>query len=163
MVAYLAYHDPCRIRRVELETDIKKALNPFAKRTEIPRKYAELVAMHLPRPIHDEVAYENTVEFINALAGHKLNADQEDYLELLSRLVETYEDVQVSELSDGTPLDRLKYLLTENDLGGEGLADLLEVDRSTAYKLLKGSRNLTAEHIRILTQRFKVSSDCFLA
>ncbi len=131
--------------------------------TKIPRKYAELVEMHLPRPIHDQVAYENTVDVIDALAGHKLNADQEDYLELLSRLVETYEDEHVPELSAGTPLDRLKYLLTESNLGGEDLADLLGVDRSTAYKLLKGSRNLTAEHIRILTKRFKVSSDCFLA
>lgn len=140
-----------------------KTLHPNVRPAKLPRRYADLVAMHLPRPIHDRVAYGNTVEVIDALAGHKLNADQEDYLELLSHLVEVYEDANVPALATGSALDRLKYLLTENDLTGEDLAALLDVDRSTAYKLLKGGRNLTAEHIRILARRFKVSADLFLA
>lgn len=141
---------------------MKKTLNPHVRSTDLPRRYAELVEFHLPRPIHDEVAYDNTVEIVDALAGHKLNADQEDYLELLSRLVETYEDQNVTALPKVNAKDQLKFLLSENGLTGEGLAALLGVDRSTAYKLLKGARNLTTEHVRVLAKRFKVSTDLFI-
>jgi antitoxin component HigA of HigAB toxin-antitoxin module len=37
------------------------------------------------------------------------------------------------------------------------------VDRSIAYRILKGARNLTAEHIKKLSGRFAVSADLFLA
>jgi antitoxin component HigA of HigAB toxin-antitoxin module len=43
------------------------------------------------------------------------------------------------------------------------LAKLLSVDRSTAYKILKGTRNLTTEHIRRLCERFMVGPELFIA
>lgn len=115
----------------------------------LPRNYAELVTLHMPRPIHDRIAYDNTVEIVDALAGRELNADQEDYLELLSQLVETYE---VAHLTPGPKIkgiEVLKFLMAENELSGNDLAKLLRLDRSTAYKILKGNRNLTPDHIRI--------------
>lgn len=139
-----------------------KTLNSNVRPADLPQRYAELVEWHLPRPIHDEVAYQNTVEIVDALAGHKLNADQEDYLELLSRLVEAYEEENVPALTKGSAQDRLKYLLSEHGISGESFGELLGVDRSTAYKLLKGARNLTTEHIRVLAKRFKVSADLFI-
>ena len=57
----------------------------------IPAAYNDLAAFFPPRTIRDEVGYENTVEIIDAMAGHKLTDDQDDYLDLLSRLVEAYE------------------------------------------------------------------------
>ena len=140
---------------------MKKISTPIPL-ARLPKRYADLVALHMPRPIHDQVSYDNTVEIIDSLAGHKLNADQEDYLELLSHLVETYENDQLKTypVSRGTEL--IKYLLKENNLTGDSLAELLNIDRSTAYKLLKGNRKLTTQHIRILTTRFKVSADLFL-
>lgn len=135
---------------------------PNALPAELPTRYAELVALHMPRPIHDRVAYDNTVEVIDALAGHKLNADQEDYLELLSQLIETYEAAHLTPYPKATGIDALKFLLAENQLGGEDLAKLLSVDRSTAYKILKGTRKLTTEHIRSLCERFCVGPELFI-
>lgn len=63
----------------------------------LPTNYAGLVALHPPRPIHDDIAYDNAVEVVQALAGQKLNRDQDDYLELMARLVEDYERVRVPE------------------------------------------------------------------
>lgn len=37
---------------------------------DLPKTYEERVAGYLPRPIHDVVGYQNTVEMIDALAGH---------------------------------------------------------------------------------------------
>lgn len=130
---------------------------------ELPRSYAELVALHMPRPIHDRAAYDNTVEVIDALAGHDLNVDQEDYLELLSQLVEVYETEQLGPPPKLTGPQALKFLLQENEFTGEDLAGLLGVDRSTAYKLIKGTRKLTTEHLRRLAEHFNVNVELFIA
>ena len=59
--------------------------------TDLPTDYAGLCRRHLPRPIHDGVEYANTVEITDVLAGHDLTADQEDYFDLLCRLIEEYD------------------------------------------------------------------------
>lgn len=128
----------------------------------LPKNYAQLVALHMPRPIHDRVAYDNTVEVVDALAGHELNADQEDYLELLSQLVEAYEAAHLTPTPKIKGIEALKFLMAENKLTGDDLAKLLGMDRSTAYKILKGNRNLTTDHIRILCKRFAVSAELFI-
>jgi HTH-type transcriptional regulator / antitoxin HigA len=130
--------------------------------TRLPTRYAELVALHPPRPLHDKVAYENTVEVIDALVGRKLNADQDDYLELLSQLVEAYETEHLAPPPRLKGREALAYLLTEHEATGDDLAAVLGVDRSTAYKLLKGTRQLTTDHIRKLTAHFKVRAEVFL-
>jgi len=67
--------------------------SPAAKLSfkELPKTYSGLVQWHMPRRLHDEADYRNAVEIVDCLAGHDLNPDQEDYLDLLSDLVETYE------------------------------------------------------------------------
>lgn len=129
---------------------------------KLPTRYADLIALHVPRPIHDRAAYDNTIEVIDALAGHKLNADQEDYLELLGQLVEAYEAEHLGPAPKLTGPEAIKFLLQENQLSGDDLAALLGVDRSTAYKLLKGTRQLTLDHVRRLADRFKVGAELFL-
>ena len=96
------------------------------------------------------------------MAGHNLTPDQDDYLELLSRLVETSETETSPQPKHATGVETLRFLLRENDLTGDGLAKILGVDRSVAFKILKGNRQLTADHIRKLATRFHVSSDLFL-
>ena len=51
----------------------------------VPKVYAELVALHMPRPINDDTELENTTEIVERLALLKRpNRDQRDYLELLN-------------------------------------------------------------------------------
>ncbi len=128
----------------------------------LPKTYQGLVELHVPRPIHDKVDFENVTELIDLLAGSKLNAEQEDYLDLLSTLSEEYEREKLSPLAKLSAHEALKYLMNENNMSGEDLAELLGVDRSTAFKLLKGARNLTTDHLRKLGARFSVSADLFL-
>lgn len=48
-------------------------MNPAAwSFARLPKTYAGLVAVHMPRPTHDKAAYDNAVELVHALAGHKL-------------------------------------------------------------------------------------------
>jgi HTH-type transcriptional regulator / antitoxin HigA len=129
---------------------------------QLPKTSEELVALHVPRPIGDKVMYENTVAIVDALAGHGLNRDQDDYLEILSDLIESYEDENLPGLPRLSGVEMLQFLMLENEMTGDDLAKLLKVDRSVAYKILKGSRNLTAAHIRKLCERFAVRAELFL-
>jgi HTH-type transcriptional regulator/antitoxin HigA len=132
------------------------------KFSAMPKTYAGLVALHVPRVIHDRTSYDNVVEIVDALAGSKLNRDQDDYLDLMSRLIEDYERKTVPEPKPVKGIEALKFLLDENDLSAGGLGRIIGVDRSIAYRILKGARNLTADHIKKLSARFCVSADLFL-
>jgi HTH-type transcriptional regulator / antitoxin HigA len=128
----------------------------------IPKTYDKLIRLHVPRPIHDEVGYKNAVEIIDALAGHQVNEDQDDYLLVLSGLVERYESESQPERPRISGLSMLKFVLEENELSGDDLAKILGVDRSVAYRILKGERGLTAAHIKALRDKFGVSADLFV-
>lgn len=132
---------------------------PFAR---LPASFEGLIKLHPPRPIHDEVGYRNTVEIADALAGHALNRDQEDYLLLLSALVERYEADTIPRRSRPGGLAMLKYLLEESGVGGSDLAEIIGVDRSVAYRILKGERGLTAAHIKALCAHFGISADLLI-
>jgi HTH-type transcriptional regulator/antitoxin HigA len=131
--------------------------------SSMPKTYNSLVSLLVPRPIHDRTSYENAVEVVHALAGFKLNRDQDDYLELMAKIVEDYERETVAEPAPVRGIESLRFLLKENDLTADDLGSIIGVDRSIAYRILKGARNLTAEHIKKLSSRFAVSADLFLA
>ena len=129
----------------------------------LPKTYAALVALQVPRPIHDSAAYDNAVEIVHSLAGFKLNRDQDDYLQLMAKLVEDYERETLPEPAPVAGIETLKFLLAENNLTADDLGRILGVNRSIAYRILKGARNLTAAHIKKLSARFAVSADLLLA
>ena len=129
---------------------------------ELPDTYETLCRLYLPRPIHTKAACAEATQYIEALAGYELNKDQEDYLEALATFVHEYEQRLIGEHEDIDPLEILKHLLEENGLTAKDLAQLLEVDRSQAFRLLSGSRRITQEHAKRLGEHFKVRPGLFL-
>lgn len=127
-----------------------KTPTPFVK---IPKTYAGLMAMHMLRPIHDQVDAENAAEMIDLLAGHKLNAEQDDYLDLLSDLYEKWESAQFP-ISRARGAELLRLVLAERGEKAGDLAKLLGIDVSLAYRLVRGERQLTAVQIRKLADRY---------
>ena len=127
-----------------------KTATPFAK---IPKTYAGLMAMHMLRPIHDQVDAENAAEMIDLLAGHRLNAEQSDYLDLLSDLYEKWESTQFP-ISRARGAELLRLVLTARGEKAADLAKLLGIDASLAYRLLRSERQLTAVQIRKLADRY---------
>lgn len=128
----------------------------------LPKTYSGLVALHMPRPIHDKVGYDNAVEIVHALAGHKLNHDQDDYLAIMAKLIEDYENEHVPQPKSVKGIDALRFLLEENGLTAADLGQIIGVNRSVAYRILKGARNLTVDHVKKLAARFAVSTDLLL-
>ena len=50
--------------------------------TRLPKDYAALCRLLAPRPIHDKAGFQNVTEITDAMAGHDLTPDQEDYFDL---------------------------------------------------------------------------------
>jgi HTH-type transcriptional regulator / antitoxin HigA len=128
----------------------------------LPKDYASLCRMLTPRPIHDKVDFENVTEITDAMAGHKLTPDQEDYFDLLCRLIEDYEKEQGLPASKVSGLDALQHLLDAHDMSAADLARLLGVHRTLGAMILRGERQLTLAHVRTLAKHFSVSADLFL-
>ena len=121
-----------------------RTATPYAK---LPKTYAGLMALHLIRPMHDQVDADNAAEMIDCLAGHALNAEQADYLDLLSDLYEKWENAE-SPLKRARGAELLGLVLKERGETAGHLASLLGIDVSLAYRILRGERQLTAVQIR---------------
>ena len=128
----------------------------------MPKGYAGLCQLHIPRPIRDKVDFENVVEITDALAGHSLTPDQDDYFDLLCRLIEDYEKENGLGAPKASGLAALRHLLDEHDLGAADLARLLDVHRTLGAMILRGERQLTLSHVGKLSEHFKGSADLFI-
>ncbi len=132
---------------------MKAATKRATIHAKIPKTYAGLMEMHLLRPIHDQVDAENAAEMIDLFAGHKLNAEQNDYLDLLSDLYEKWESTQFP-ISRARGPELLRLVLAERGEKAGDLAKLLGIDASLGYRLVRGERQLTAAQIRKLADDY---------
>ena len=109
---------------------IRNRLRPSTPFAKIPKSYSELMAMYLIRPIHNRAEADCAEEMINLLAGHSLNQDQADYLDLLSDVFEKWEDFQF-------PINRTK----PGEMGSQR--------RGTRRSRRAGSRKLAREIVSV--------------
>ena len=130
---------------------------------DLPRDYAALCRLHLPRPIHDKIEYVNTLEIARAFAGfeERMTADQNDYFELLTSLLEDWE-AEHDEWRGAEPLQLLRHLLEEHDLNATALSRLLGGSRALGALILRGERAITAAHARTLGAYFGLPAGVFV-
>ena len=130
---------------------------------DLPADFADLVRLHSPCAVRDDVAYRNTQEMIDALTSlPRLSRGQREYLDTLTILFEAWEDQKYPvEVSDVGPLDALRLLMEEHGMNASDLGRLLG-ERSLGPKILNGGRELSKARIRRLVERFGVSADLFL-
>lgn len=146
-----------------METELMKT-NQLTSFSDLPKSYSKLCETFLPRPIHDRVGYENTVEVADKLAGFEdlMTAGQNDYFDLLCDLIEKYETQQIppTNLKAG---ELLRHLAEENQLSGVAIARALGKSDQLARLILRGKRSITAEHAINLGKYFGIRPDAFLA
>jgi HTH-type transcriptional regulator/antitoxin HigA len=117
--------------------------------------------MFPPRPIHDKVDLANATEIVDALAGHDLTRDQEDYLDVISDLLQKYEDEHSPmRRAASTPLERLRVLVEQAEMSASDLGRLLG-NRGLGSLVLRGQRQLSKTHIRILAEHFRLDPGYF--
>ena len=130
---------------------------------DLPKDYAALCRVLLPRPIRDSVDYDNLAEVADAMVlwHDEFTADQRDYFDLLCSLMEDYDAAHVK-WPKVTGLDVLKHLMNEHGMGGADLSRILGGSRNLGAMILRGDRNLTLAHVRKLAAHFKVSPELFI-
>jgi HTH-type transcriptional regulator/antitoxin HigA len=125
------------------------------------REYKALLMETVPEAIHTEAENEAAIEKIEELANKKrLSIAERKLLELLTVLVEAFEEDHYSLSRRATPLEVLKELIQANGLKQKDLTDVFGTP-SIISEVLHGKRNLTTAHIKKLSERFNVSTDLF--
>ena len=132
------------------------------KTSRTPKSYAGLIALFPLRPLHDEVDYDNALEIAESLVGRAdLSENQADYLDVLTDIIQKYEAQHHAITGGGTPRETLQRMLEEHEMNASDLGRLLG-NRALGSAILRGQRQLSKSHIRILSNYFKVSSDLFI-
>ncbi len=128
----------------------------------MPKDYRGLVAMFPLRPVHDAVDLDNATEIADAMAGHDLSRDQEDYFDVLATLIDQYEKANVPQPKrKHDPLGNLKFLMEQHALNASELGRIIG-QRELGLKGLRGERELSKAHIRKLADYFRVSPAMFI-
>ncbi|HTW93608.1 MAG TPA: hypothetical protein VMD30_02365 [Tepidisphaeraceae bacterium] len=123
----------------------------------IPKTFADLAQLLMPRPLHDEADYRDALAVLDAMVGFKLNRDQEDYVDALATFVEKYESRHHAlEGARMTPAKLVRSLMEEHGMTESDLGRLLG-DRSLGHRILKAQRQLSKLHIRLLAKHFSLN------
>lgn len=124
----------------------------------------DLIRQFSLRPIRTKREYIAATKAMEKLAVRgedDLNPDEMDYLDVLTNLVESYDEKHCPEPDEGAPLERLKALLEEAGLTNADLGRLLG-NSGLASQIMLGRRGLSKSHIRILSRHFKLDAGYFL-
>ncbi len=125
-------------------------------------RYMELIEHFSLRPIRSERELTNATRIASELAVKtKLTRDERDYLDVLSDLIERYED-EHHRIAVVTGPRLLAFLLEENGISQAQLARETGIAKSTISAVLKGRRRFSLSHIETLCSRFKLEPGAFL-
>lgn len=130
--------------------------------TAIPSNWKNIVTSLYLRPIRTKGDYNRAIKIAGELTARKnLTKDQSDYLEVLSLLIEAYEDKHFAIDTNKDPIETLKFLLKANGMNSSDLGRLLG-QRQLGSKILNGTRQLSKVHITKLAEYFSVEPGAFL-
>lgn len=123
--------------------------------------YFELVHRLPLRPIQTDDGLDAAIAMIDELLDRpELLPDETDYLEVLGRLVEDYENEHVH-IPEVRGVRALEHLMEENDLKQSDLAHLFG-GKSAISEVLRGNRALSKSQIVRLRDYFGVPADTFI-
>src|SRR5256885_3579600 len=125
-------------------------------------EYAALLSSTLPSVIRTEAENERYIALLEELdgKGNRMTVADRRMAELLTLLIEDFEDKHYA-LKASSPLDVLVELMNANGLKQKDLLDVFGTP-SIVSEVLHGKRQLTTEHIRRLSRRFRVSPEVFI-
>jgi HTH-type transcriptional regulator/antitoxin HigA len=122
---------------------------------------AKMIKNGAPHVIHNDKELEAYTEALFKLTALENPSSAEmDAIELLSLLVERYEDEHWP-ITDVDPVSLVRYLLEKGNLSQRDLVPEFGTE-SAVSMFLSGQRDLSLAQIRKLSARFKLSPDVFI-
>ena len=120
-----------------------------------------MIAKGAPRVIHNDKELEAYTDALFKLTALENPSPSEmDAIELLSLLVERYEDERWP-ITEVDPISLVRYLIEKGNLRQRDLIPEFGTE-SAVSMFLSGQRNLTVEQIQKLSARFKLTADVFI-
>lgn len=127
----------------------------------MPDTYFALVREFPLTHIRDDDHLGAAQAMLDRLTPQRLDAGGRDYLNVLTDLVEAYEDDHF-EVSEASEAGVLGELMRVNGLSQNKLAAAVGIAQSTISAVLNGSRSLTKSQVVKLADHFGVSPTAFL-
>jgi HTH-type transcriptional regulator/antitoxin HigA len=126
-----------------------------------PDTYFKLVQQFPLAHLRDEKHADAGQEIIDNLLQRDLDPGEQAYLDVLTDLVEAYEEEHVL-IPDASEAEVLRGLMTANGLSQPALAKKIGIAQSTISAVLSGSRSLTKKQVVTLAKFFNVGAGAFL-
>ena len=125
-------------------------------------KYGQLLLYTLPSVIETEAENERVLAFIESLLrkGDNLSPEEERLLNLLSLLVEQFEE-KAYQFDDSPPHRVLQFLMEQHNLKQSDLVPLLG-SRGHVSDIVNGKRGISKNHAKALAGFFHTSAELFL-
>jgi HTH-type transcriptional regulator/antitoxin HigA len=123
---------------------------------------AKMIEKGAPHVIHNDKELEAYTEALFKLTALENPSDsQEEAIELLTLLIERYENEHYPVPASHDPVAIVRHLMEHGHLSQKDLIPEFGTE-SAVSMFLKGQRNLSLEQIRKLSARFKLSADIFI-
>lgn len=113
------------------------------------------------RPIKTEIDYENSLNRIYELMEAEPNTPEYDELDILTTLVEAYEEKHYK-IDAPDPISAILFRMEQEGLKQKDLIPILG-DKSVVSKVLKGQRKLTTDMISNLHYQLKIPFESLFA
>ena len=124
-------------------------------------RYLQLVQRFPLRPLRTDADLDAAVNVVDELLDRdKLTAAEQDYLDVLSDLVEAYENEAVPMKAVGDA-DMLRFLIEQRGVTQAELAKQSRIVESTISEVLAGKRKLNRAQIGKLARFFYVAPGVF--
>ena len=123
--------------------------------------YSALLVKFPPRVIRSEEQNEGYIQALYELEQNQNSwtPEEAELADLLTLLIENYEEKHY-QLPKSSPLEMLQFLMDQHGLKQKDLIDVFGTP-SIVSEVLNSKRDLSKEHIRRLSARFKVSPELF--
>ncbi|MGB7160798.1 MAG: hypothetical protein WBD40_22225 [Tepidisphaeraceae bacterium] len=124
----------------------------------VSEDYLKLVRRFPLRPLRTVRDYDEASKVLDELVlCDDLSRGEADYLDALTRFVEDYDDAHhpLSEFQ-ATPLEVLRHLVEHSDMTTTDLGRVIG-SKGVASEILRGKRELSKTHIKLLSAHFKIS------
>ncbi len=136
------------------------------KPAKIRDSYMELILQVPLRPLRTKADYQRASGMIDRLASRdedSFDAGESDYLDVLSDLVDAYEDKQSKlDRDNTTPAQRLAALMATAGLSVNDIAQILGVSRPLVSMVINGKRALSRMNIQTLANHFRLDPGYFM-
>ncbi len=106
------------------------------------------------KPIKNEKNYQDTLSVIESLMSAKPNTKEMDELEVLTTLIEVYEE-QHYQIDAPDPIEAIKFRMEQESLKQKDLIEIIG-SKSRVSEVLNRKRKLTIEMIRNLHKQLKI-------